>query len=1475
MATIEKVRLTNIIYDNGGRRYNDMTFDFRSEHSVILLQNGIGKTVFIQLLMQAIIPHYDVAGRRIRDTLVLTGEPAHIAVEWLIREKPRTYAVTAVSLYLDNQDLKSLKYVYQYGEGDNQDISSIPFSITEADGSIRPATRFEIWEYYKEMKEKRMLAKTFDTISSYCNYLEKELFIVSEQWKKIALINKEEGGMDAFFKNCGTTRQLMEHLLIPVAEDVLMTGEKINFADTFEKQRENFKRNKELMAEIRRLKSVLLQMEAYIQKYAGHHQVEMEYDKAVLNLKALKKYILTQKNQIEQSLTKTRQELAENEQKQRQNKFQEISWKIRHLEEEAVHFSEEEKEIKLRKVQTETEYDTLRSRLESIEISICHHEIQSLQGKIAECQRQMERLSQSPEAETLGEELKEVYSFLRGYFEDLLAKYREKEAEVGIRLENNQAEMEQNRSKQQQLQEELNRIHSENGIRKGTIQRQEKEMQELAHLLDLSPQESIDSKMEYKQKRMREIQEENSKIGKETVERKQQIEILENENKELNERRQAITESKAMLTTESQLLKEAALDVMVRIIEELGNIPLEQTDSLYHRESQVIHLLENTLQKRERVYQECLEKERLETRLYSMYEGSEYFVADPALSEIVSKITGDLPSAVLGAKYVDDLCQNFGYEEEKLYELYPFWAITLVVGGEDMEKAKKLLEKYTDTLTMHVMILSVAEIKLLLSKIENSQSDFLLHSNTVFPRAWLDNLNQDYFREWKEKHKKEAEVAKEQCEEALTLWQQGKNLEVAIVSFFKKYPFEKFRDLNVRMDKLLSQEEELKKSSLEREKKIAFHKQKIEQYERKIKENDREFHDLVSRYEKAQKYKSIQKECKRMEIELANGEASLHQREKEKLYLEREQQSQKELEKEYMQERSRWQTERVRISAREIYQKSLSYEIKYSKESLEVLIQRSEALEKQLRGIRDEKSQMQEQVDAWQKQLKRVRQEEETKRKRARSQVQILDDFEEAEQELLDDKLRKLEPELRELERAEAKLSVQISEWLKKIAEEKEKLEAIGFKEVFIFAVPLVIAKKQIEEEKQLWKKEAQSLADSLVKLEKDLKREQDFWYDLEVKEQRYQKVFIYKDTDKYSDLVGENDFINYGYDPEKMVNHYVKLVEKACFHYEESSKQMMQEREIYQEFCRKNIEDSRLRKNCVDSITNSHNYEELLHVQDKISFGIKRSIEMTEENMRQSEEDLQTFLSHLSGFCLRLLEEIRDIQYKTRVVTQNGSQLIFEFGIPKLENEAVKSTLRSYIEEIIYKYDRFREQEEDATSKEEAGREKKALLSRDFNSAQLIWKALGDESIRIKCRKVNDRTELSKNLFDWETSQRWSGGEGWSKNMALFLAILNYIEEKKYIPENEGKIGRTVVLDNPFGKASSRYVLEPVFYIAKKLGYQIIALTAHVEGKFISDFFPVVYSGISIEAADAEVATQILDFKCSLNMAHLRQKEF
>lgn len=107
---------------------------------------------------------------------------------------------------------------------------------------------------------------------------------------------------------------------------------------------------------------------------------------------------------------------------------------------------------------------------------------------------------------------------------------------------------------------------------------------------------------------------------------------------------------------------------------------------------------------------------------------------------------------------------------------------------------------------------------------------------------------------------------------------------------------------------------------------------------------------------------------------------------------------------------------------------------------------------------------------------------------------------------------------------------------------------------------------------------------------------------------------------------------------------------------------------------------------------------------------------------------------------------------------------------------------------------------------------------------------------------------------------------------MTLFLGLLNYVAEKKdHIPKNL-KRHRAVILDNPFGKASSDHVLNPVFFIAEQLGFQIIALTAHAEGKFLQDYFPVIYSLRLRSARDA--GKQVMTKEKWLHSAYFQDHE-
>lgn len=82
----------------------------------------------------------------------------------------------------------------------------------------------------------------------------------------------------------------------------------------------------------------------------------------------------------------------------------------------------------------------------------------------------------------------------------------------------------------------------------------------------------------------------------------------------------------------------------------------------------------------------------------------------------------------------------------------------------------------------------------------------------------------------------------------------------------------------------------------------------------------------------------------------------------------------------------------------------------------------------------------------------------------------------------------------------------------------------------------------------------------------------------------------------------------------------------------------------------------------------------------------------------------------------------------------------------------------------------------------------------------------------------------------------------------------------------------RAVILDNPFGKASSSHVLSPVFFIADQLGFQIIALTAHADGKFLQDYFPINYS-LKLRAS-ADSSKQVMTTKKSLHHACFQDHE-
>ena len=268
MPSISKIRFTNVVYEGGAKRYNDDIFLFDSHNGAILLENGGGKTVFIQTAIQAILPNVELAERKMKDTLSLESSSAHIAIEWILNERPRRYGLTAVTLYMAKEGVKSYRYTYEYEEGDQHRIEELPFVKSNVGGKVRPASRDEMNDYYTTMKSSHPLkASTFDTVKSYHQHLEDRFKIIASEWKKITVINSSEGGVESFFDGCKTTSQLVDQLLIPTVEEAIAGKGSVDFVQTFEKQREHFKAHKRLRRVIEENKQVEKKIESYVSSF--------------------------------------------------------------------------------------------------------------------------------------------------------------------------------------------------------------------------------------------------------------------------------------------------------------------------------------------------------------------------------------------------------------------------------------------------------------------------------------------------------------------------------------------------------------------------------------------------------------------------------------------------------------------------------------------------------------------------------------------------------------------------------------------------------------------------------------------------------------------------------------------------------------------------------------------------------------------------------------------------------------------------------------------------------------------------------------------------------------------------------------------------------------------------------------------------------------------------------------------------------
>ncbi|MGI6407020.1 MAG: hypothetical protein ACOX2E_11310 [Syntrophaceticus sp.] len=223
MPRISRVRLHNIRYGKERRVFDNLIFDLRGRSSLLILENGGGKTLILQLISQVVCPNAPLGKRRLATLVRNNPFTGHVVVEWQLDADNPAYILTgfcfAENTGSANREMDYFNYLSarEYSGPHPLDLASLP--LVDEDG--RTLNYRELQEMLRNSGQFRIFGS--DRRREYQRELQ-TYNINSGEWEHVLETNSDEGGVGKFFEYCSKTRSLLEKLLIPAIDDILGRG---------------------------------------------------------------------------------------------------------------------------------------------------------------------------------------------------------------------------------------------------------------------------------------------------------------------------------------------------------------------------------------------------------------------------------------------------------------------------------------------------------------------------------------------------------------------------------------------------------------------------------------------------------------------------------------------------------------------------------------------------------------------------------------------------------------------------------------------------------------------------------------------------------------------------------------------------------------------------------------------------------------------------------------------------------------------------------------------------------------------------------------------------------------------------------------------------------------------------------------------------------------------------------------------------
>lgn len=1469
MPRITKIRVVGNKYDNFKKCHENTIFDLtkqgKPDHTLLTLDNGSGKGVLMQLISQIVLPNTrwgkndgnKITGMFFNRTNQFSPYTFHVLLEWKLDTVPDKWLITGICITAAKKNsgkeeekeeekigVKYFLYTHEHYAGSFYTLENIPLYHKEDKATIDYDT-FEnfIMENRRDFR-KFSESQSRNTNSDYYQYLEGHGIYRSE-WSILKLINKVEGGVGDYFSKAKDNKGIFDEYIIPAISENLNNQFEENKNALKDMFRSNISITKNLPVLISRetdYKNLISMLSPLIQDAEAGISYEGAKERSVIEGNNLYSTLISLQNNIFNEIKTGESEKERSEELQKELLFEKDNLEY------AIQLRQQ-KEYEEEKACEEKELSYVRAELEELKEERKRYEINKLiiplesdkkkkDAKLQEIENLVKALALediNKEIEKVEDAIKEKWMNTEESWSRIINRHRSYEAFLKASEQQIKKHIKALRESQQDIKVKLQAIED----KKTEISKKEKELgKEFDPFRIAYPEllsEEIEKGAEGENRKLAELISENSRLEEEIKALQincKGLELeIENHNREIKR-------------AESQYAEQRQEEekLFLRVVELCKLNSEENAYSESWLRNKNFEILKQKEEKQLKL--KDLSKELWENNIDLSLNTKDYWIANNDIEIFKSKIEASGVRVVYGTQFLSSLKEEERIEQLKSCPMLPF---ALVIADiKDWETISKNLGE-----DIFIRNMVPVYIRTEMGKTLDANYRLPVHEGLSFIE------NSSSFISWKENlGRKESGIR----EAIRTIENSIAVIEKVMTDISHMFKTESSKEIEIRLNKILSDKEMA-------ERLLSTSEVKTMNLQDQLKVNKEKYSTV------AEKIKSLEVQSRKLKdfIDFKNAaEEKLKEEKEEKERLDSVLRSLDEMELDEVNISSKIQSEHLKYESWRIGLKSKLKDIKEIIKDAELKDQHIDcgginvepdyesmeedaifeyiALRKSLNAKLEEKNfkisliranieDLEERIEGILRQLKKLDHEWET----YRLESQSLDAIE------------------LESDRVVSKLNLR-----EKYAAEKQgtidKLTGL------LQGISLDIKKtwdrinKAHNRIPKPW--EGIDLQEKEFKLNKDIEDNENYLNEARailsgLTSQNISLSSCISDIKHYDELQpGKGKTSEYLLDKikgnernevDQWVQSYKAAKESIGSHIEKAQRNF----EEFLEELKVNIKDEILKhkiKEMIGDKTNITNFPSNKDSFVSMSEHARREINQVSSDKVQAEQSKEQWTSRAARQVIKITECLKEMVNKMVYINANGHafklvRLRGEDLLPREEND-IKVLLNEYFIDCIEKLEKAGADFDNLEDK---------TLESFMSDRNIFSKALRGRYPSLEVYKMTEKNEFlyarpaNHHYATWGAvnsgegdAPEGSGGQTLSINTFIIMMLMNY-KKKTLGNENPWTV---LMLDNPFGKASGAHVLDPIFTIADKLNFQILAFAApEIIKTEISERFPILWA--------------------------------